>query len=178
MTRPKLSLGRWPGMKRIFLIAVVLGATACERRDPVASEANDVTGLPPPVEANATDPSGAPPPPNASTPPQPGSGPSRPAAAIPAFLHGRWGLTPGDCTSTRSDNKGLLTISAADLRFYESRAVPTGNTQSSGDSFSADFSFTGEGMTWTKYQTLELKGRELVRTESRPMASFTYAKCA
>ena len=164
-------------MKRLFLILVALSAAACERRDPVAEEANDVAGLPAPVEANATDPSGAPPPPNASTPPRPGAGSSTAAAAIPAALHGRWGLTPGDCTSTRGDNKGLLTISAAGLKFYESRAVPTGNTQSSADSFSADFSFTGEGMTWTKFETLQRKGNELTRTESSPMASFTYAKC-
>jgi hypothetical protein len=165
-------------MKRLLFIPLLLAAAACERRDPVAEEANDVAGLPAPADATTTDPSGAPPPPNSSSPPSPGSGPSQTVATIPAALHGRWGLTPADCTSTRGDAKGLLIVSAADLKFYESRAVPSGNTQSSSDSFSADFTFTGEGMTWTKFETLQMKGKELVRTESSPMASFTYAKCA
>ena len=39
------------------------------------------------------------------------------------------------------------------------------------------YDFTGEGQTWTKYQALRLKGRDLVRTESNPVASFSYAKC-
>ncbi len=34
------------------------------------------------------------------------------AKTIPAALHGRWGMVPADCTSTRGDNKGLLTITA------------------------------------------------------------------
>ena len=81
-----------------------------------------------------------------------------------------------DCTSTRGDAKGLLIIGPSEVRFYESRAVPE-NAQSGTDSISGDFSFTGEGQTWTKFEALELKGAELVRTESNPMASFTYARC-
>lgn len=84
---------------------------------------------------------------------------------------------PGDCTSTRGDAKGLLTISGSDLRFYESHAIPKGNVKTSADSFSADFAFSGEGMTWTRFQTLELQNGKLVRTESSPMASYTYARC-
>lgn len=165
-------------MKRAILIGLMLAATACAKRDPVADGANEATILPAPTESNASDPTGAPPPDNAASPAVPGTAPATPAAAIPAALHGRWGLTPGDCTSTRGDNKGLLTVSADSLKFYESRAVPTGNTQSSATSFSADYTFTGEGMTWTRYQTLERKGDKLVRTLSTPMESFTYAKCA
>ena len=164
-------------MKQILLIALAMSAAACAKSDPVAEDANDVAGLPAPVESNASDPTGAPPPDNAASPAVPGSGATTPAAAIPAALHGRWGLTPGDCTSTRGDNKGLLVVGADGLKFYESRAVPAGNTQSSADSFSADFSFTGEGQTWSRYQTLERKGDKLVRTLSTPMESFTYAKC-
>ena len=144
----------------------------------MAEDANDTAALPAPADANVSNPTGAPPPANSSASPQPAAGTAPAVASIPAAFHGRWGLTPGDCTSTRGDNKGLLTITATELRFYESRAVPTANTQSTSDSFSADFSFTGEGMTWKKYQTLERRGTELVRTESNPMASFTYAKCA
>ena len=165
-------------MKRLLFIALMVATAACERRDPVAKGANEAATLPAPLEANVSDPSGAPPPANSTAAATPGSGPAQPAATIPAALHGRWGLTPGDCTSKHGDNKGLLIITAGQLQFYESRAVPAGNTQSSADSFSADFAFTGEGMTWTKFETLQVKGKELVRTESSPMASFTYAKCA
>ena len=48
---------------------------------------------------------------------------------------------------------------------------------SSSDSFSAEYAFTGEGLRWTKYQTLELQGDKLVRTESNPTTSYTYARC-
>jgi len=160
-------------------LCVVALLCSCDGSDPVADQANNAAALPPPPTVNASDPSGAPPPPYSQNPPAPDEGSSvTPAAAIPAMLHGRWGLTPGDCTSTRGDNKGLLVISADKLTFYESRAVPKTNVQTSSDSFSADFEFTGEGQTWTRYQSLELqKGGKLVRTESGPMASYTYAKC-
>jgi hypothetical protein len=86
-------------------------------------------------------------------------------------------MTPADCTSTRGDAKGLLIVSSDGLRFYESRAVPARNAQKSDDSFSADFAFTGEGQSWSKFQTLTLDDDKLVRTESSPMASFTYVRC-
>jgi len=97
---------------------------------------------------------------------------------IPQMLQGRWGLTPQDCTSTRGDAKGLLTITGEELRFYESRAVPTAKVQTGGTSMSGDFAFTGEGQRWTRYETLQLEDGKLVRTESDPMASYTYARCS
>jgi len=151
----------------VFLMLTVL---ACGKRDPVDSQANaaelpaindqvpNATGAPPEKAAPATE-------------------PEAPAIAIPAALHGRWGLTPMDCASTRGDAKGLLLVGPSEVRFYESRAVPAQDAQSGTDSISGDFSFTGEGQTWTKFEALELKGHELVRTDSNPMASFTYARC-
>ena len=82
-----------------------------------------------------------------------------------------------DCTSTKGDAKGLLVVSASDLKFYESRAVPTQTAQSGTDSISGDFNYTGEGQTWTKFESLKARGDMLVRTESNPTASFTYARC-
>ena len=99
-------------------------------------------------------------------------------STIPAALRGRWGMTPADCTSTRGDAKGLLVVDDRQLRFYESTARPVRNVKSSPDSLSADFAFTGEGQSWTKFQTLELQDQRLVRTESSPMASFTYVRCS
>jgi hypothetical protein len=169
---------RLAAMNRTTFIALALSVTvACDRPDPVADNAANLAVLPAPSEVNTSDPTGSPPPADAPTPPAPSSGPTTPAASIPAFLHGRWGLTPGDCTSTRGDNKGLLTVSADGLRFYESRAVPAGHVNASPDSFSAEYAFSGEGMEWKKFQTLELQGDKLVRTESNPTTSYTYARC-
>ena len=164
-------------MKQFIVIALIATTAACGQSNPVADNASNSAALPAPAELNASDPSGAPPPPNATTPPSPSDGSTQAAAGIPAFLHGRWGLTPGDCTSTRGDNKGLLTVSRDGLRFYESRAVPVGHVNTSPDSFSAEYAFTGEGMEWKKFQTLELQDDKLVRTESNPTTSYTYARC-
>jgi len=160
------------------LLILVSALAGCGDSDPVAKDA-DTAGLPSIDNvAGAKD----------GTPSADGSAPTNvattpaaanpaPAAAIPATLHGRWGMTPGDCTSTRSDTKGLLVVSGDGLRFYESRAVPSRNVKASADSISADFAFTGEGQSWTRYQALTLEDDKLIRTESSPMASFTYARC-
>ena len=164
-------------MKHVILIFLTVATAACGKSDPVAEDANDAAALPAPANANVSNPTGAAPPGNSSAQADQGVGTATAVASIPAKLHGRWGLTPGDCTSTRGDNKGLLTINADGLKFYESRAVPVAHVNSSPDSFSAEYSFSGEGMSWTKYQTLELQDDKLVRTESNPTTSYTYAKC-
>jgi hypothetical protein len=159
---------------RLSLIACVLllAATACSKRDPVADGANAATNLPL-VNHAGPDPHGAPP--EKGT--EPATNVPEPAATIPAALHGRWGLTPADCTSTRGDAKGLLVITSGELRFYESRAVPTADVHGDATTVSGDFDFTGEGQSWTRFEALELQKQKLVRTESNPPASFTYAKC-
>jgi hypothetical protein len=98
-------------------------------------------------------------------------------AAIPVALRGRWGMTPADCTSA-APAQGLMAISSEALRFHESVAAPARNVESSPNSISADFDFKGGGQSWTKFQALELQGDRLVRTESSPMASFTYVRCS
>jgi hypothetical protein len=164
-----------------LVLGAAIALAACGGNGgPVAEDAENVTALPS-VDNVAGGRDGVPsadgaPPQNSAGAPT-ASTPTGPAAAIPAALHGRWGMTPGDCTSTRGDAKGLLVVSADGLRFYESRAVPAANAEASADSFSADFAFTGEDQTWTKYQALTLDADRLVRTESSPMASFTYARC-
>jgi hypothetical protein len=150
----------------------MLTVVACGGRDPVDNQANNTAGLPA-INDAVPDASGDPP----EKQTEPAAQSSAPAAAIPAALHGRWGLSPGDCTSTRGDAKGLLTVGPNDIKFYESRAVPGPNTQASADSIRGDFHFTGEGQTWTKFEALALQKDEMVRTESNPMASFTYARC-
>jgi hypothetical protein len=173
-------------MRRVQINAVVIASalalSACGGGGPVADEAENVTALPS-VDNIAGGRDGVPSA-DGGAPPNAGQGPpaaapidAKPAGAIPAALHGRWGMTPGDCTSTAGDTKGLLIISRDNMRFYESEAIPIANVETSADSFSADFAFSGEGQNWKKFQTLVLDDDRLVRTESSPMASFTYARC-
>jgi len=164
-------------LRAIFpIVTIVSVATqdACSGQDPVAPEANNIAtsevDVLPPDESDTT-------PTNDLA-----NGVDEPvvetANAIPAAFQGRWGLTPADCTSTRGDTKGLLTIAADKLTFYEARAIPAGTLKQTKDSVSGDFNFTGEGQNWKRYQVLELQNSKLVRTESGPMASYTYARCA
>ena len=137
---------------------------ACGKPSPVDSSANNVAAVPP-VTENSPSAIGAPP----AAAAEPG--------AIPVPLQGRWGLSPADCSSTRGDAKGLLIVSAGDLKFYESRAIPGKDIQTTGNSISGEFDFTGEGQSWTRFEALQLQKDGLVRTETNPAASFTYAKC-
>ena len=161
-------------MRRLcgFLLACAL-LGACSKRDPVADGANNVAGLP--VSSAATPSPDGSPPANLAQPANQAEATG--SARIPAALQGRWGLTPRDCTSALGDAKGLLVVNEGELRFYESRAVPASDIQSNADSISGNFDFTGEGQSWSKYVALDLRGRDLVRTETHPNASFTYAKC-
>lgn len=154
-------------------IALAVFLAACSAQDPVDNQAGNTAGLPAP-SMPAPDATGERPT-NDAAPAS--SAPAAAGAKIPAALHGRWGLGPNDCTSTRGDAKGLLLVTPDELRFYESRAVPAAGARTGADSISGDFTFTGEGQTWTKFMALELQQDGLVRTESNPMASFTYAKC-
>ena len=155
---------------RLLLIGLAFAAlAACGGNDPVAQDANkvdanaDVDVLPP---DEATDINGG----GNAVPP---SGDN----AIPAALHGRWGLTPADCDLERTDAKGLMVVSAGEIRFYESAARPTTGVQSTLDSVAGDFAFTGEGQNWIRYVALQIENGNLVRTEIKPATSYTYARC-
>ena len=165
-------------MKNVVLASfLAVGLAACSKQDPVDDSANNAAAAEidvlPPDESSTTPTneleSGDDEPTNADN--------QADAGKIPAALHGRWGLTPGDCASNRSDTKGLLVVSGDNLQFYEAQAKPSANLKTSGTSISGDFAFTGEGMNWKKYEVLELQKNKLVRTESSPMASYTYARC-
>ena len=153
-------------------LALIAAVSACGSHDPVADNANG-SALPAPAKDAAPSPAGAPP----ANETAPASSAPATAATIPAALQGRWGLTPADCTSPLGDAKGLLVINGSELRFYESRAVPSPAVESDADSITGNFHFTGEGQSWTKFETLRRQKNKLVRTDSNPTASFTYAKC-
>lgn len=162
---------------RLPLISFALIATiaACGRQEPVANGANAVTAVPQPVNKAQPTPAGGPPT-NVGNAAAPAASPVG-TPAIPAALQGRWGLTPGDCTSALASAKGLLVVNPGELRFYESRAVPTADVQSDASSIGGTFHFTGEGQSWTRYEALKRNGDKLTRTETNPAASYTYAKC-
>lgn len=108
---------------------------------------------------------------NEATPPD-----SITAAVIPAQHRGRWGMVPGDCTSTRGDAKGLITVGDKNIRFYESTATLKERRPAIATSFSGLFGFTGEGQTWEKVMTFTRTGDTLKRAEDE--GTFTYKRCA
>jgi hypothetical protein len=163
-------------MRRTAAVSIIAACgllASCGSRSPVAKGAQNTTGLPT-VNKPEASPSGAPP--RNSAVKQPVTEPAK-RVAIPAALQGRWGLTPMDCTSKGGDAKGLLIVEPNVLRFYESRAMPAADVQTGPNSMAGTFDFTGEGQSWSKYQALELRDHKLIRTESNPTASFSYAKC-
>lgn len=118
--RPRMSL---------IICALVLTVTACGKHGPVADQANNTGNLVAVVDqADATRAEAVKPPPPSATPPASTSPTDPPPTGdasngpIPSALQGRWGLTPGDCTSRLGDAKGLLIVGANVLRFYESRS--------------------------------------------------------
>ena len=165
-------------MRRSAILALACALlAACRQSGPIANGAENTASLPPPDQASP-DPTAAAPANATATPSNAKAAAASETTKIPAALHGRWGMAPGDCTSTRGDAKGLLTITADEMRFYESVAVPAAELAVAPDSIRGNFNFTGEGQSWTKFQALRLQGQELVRTESNPTASYSYAKCS
>lgn len=153
-------------------LAVTLALSACsgESTDPAASGTPDPELLAP--EAMLT--------------PSPSPSPSATTAAqvtdIPTALRGRWALVPADCTSTRGDAKGLLTIGARDLKFYESVGKLKTATSGGAGALSGTFAYTGEGMEWTREVSLAASadGQSLAFSDSgsdAPATRQTYAKC-
>jgi hypothetical protein len=163
-------------------LALLLGAVACSRNEPVDEEAENAANLDAVVaEANAAaeavhekaD----------ETPPAPGTNQSEPVLAqptpgdiIPAHYQGRWGMVPADCTSTRGDAKGLMTIGDTSIKFYESTATLTERRPAKATSFSGLFAFRGEGQAWEKVMTFTRAGDMLKRADKD--GSFTYRRCA
>ncbi len=118
----------------------------------------------------------------ATNTPAPAAAPLQPAndetpATIPAALHGRWGLVPGDCTSNRGDAKGLVTIGADEIRFYESVARPGSIIERTANRIRGEFDFTGEGMEWTNPMIWSAAGDKLTRVDSEEDSRLVYTRC-
>ena len=129
----------------------------------------------PTPHANA---SGAPPANRSQTEVLPPISAGQAAPELPAAMRGRWGLTPMDCTSTRGDAKGLMIVGPSELRFYGCGRCRPATCRPISSSAAGTFNFSGEGQNWRKYEALKVQRHLLIRTESNPTASFTYAKCS
>ena len=151
--------------------ALVLSVVACAKNGPVDPRAS-AAALPDVKVAAAPSALGEPDRQTESAQPLPAS-----AVKIPAAVQGRWGLTPAACSSPGRYPKGLLVITADQVKFYESRAVPSSVIEADGDSISGNFAFAGEGRSWSRYEALNVERNRLTRTETNPTASFSYAKC-
>ena len=158
-------------MRQTIAAAILLALVACQQNDPnniAIDEGNslnaEIETLPPDegneetAAANATD---------TVEPPTP--------LIIPAALHGRWGMVPADCTSTRGDAKGLIDIGGQTIKFYEAVATLKEQRPAIATSFSGLFSFTGEGQNWEKVMTFTRTGDRLRRAEET--GTFTYTRC-
>lgn len=166
-------------MRPTLLLAVLPLALAACQQAPA-----DTTTEPSATETLPTEPDGGigTSTPTASATPTPTDTSGIPEGGIPVALQGNWGMVPADCTSTRGDAKGLLRISATTLTFYESVGKLGTIKDRTDKSIRADFAFSGEGMTWTRDETLALSNddKQLTRTErggDEPGGPFTYKKC-
>jgi hypothetical protein len=154
-----------------FSCLVFLAIAACGSRGPVDAQAKATIGLPNvslPAPTAIGEPHG---------PTSPAKAEPPPAAKIPEALRGRWALAPRDCTATAKRAKSLLDVTADDLDFYESHAVPAAEIETDSGSISGTFAFSGLGRSWNKYEALTVNQQRLTRTETNPSASFSYAKC-
>ncbi|MEO7635472.1 MAG: hypothetical protein ABIS38_07490 [Sphingomicrobium sp.] len=117
----------------------------------------------------------------AAAPTDPAPSPKLPTS-IPAQFHGRWGINPADCSSTRGDAKGLLTINDARLTFYESRGTLDKVLSATANSFDARYGFSGEGQSWDRTERLTLVHDRLERRtdaepDQEPPVRLTYMRC-
>jgi len=163
-------------------LAFVLSVAACGGSKPVDEDAENAAGLDQVVaEANATadavhDQADESPPAPGTNDIAPAPAPPTPGSIIPAQYQGRWGMVPADCTSTRGDAKGLITVGDTRIRFYESTATLKERRPAKATSFSGLFTFTGEGQRWEKVMTFTRTGDSLERADAE--GRFTYKRCA
>ena len=157
---------------RMASLALLGALAACSSEpEPDAAASNE------PVASEATMPAS-----DASQAPDAGETALVDTSAIPPMLRGRWGLVPADCTSDRGDAKGLLTVGADKLEFYESVAELGDVKRIDPSEVTGAFAFSGEGQTWDLEVTLKSPdgGKTMVRTDKGPDAApapLTYAKC-
>ena len=99
------------------------------------------------------------------------------AGRLPPALYGRWGLTAADCASDQP-NRGVMTIAANGVRFFNSLAKPTATAQSGPNGIRGEFAFFGEaGRTWTGPLSLTVQDNKLTRIDSEADSRQVYTRC-
>lgn len=103
-------------------------------------------------------------------------------SAIPKAIQGRWGLVAADCTSKKGDAKGLLEVSASQLKFYESVADLDEVKEAGDNRIRASFDYSGEGQSWKQDVVLDAQdgGSTLIRRDYGPDAMpgpVKYMRC-
>lgn len=163
----------------LIATCAALALTACSREPDAENPATPTAAAGAGSTASISEPSVPAPLP---TPSDTGVAAEGARAAIPMALRGRWGLVPADCTSTKGDAKGLLEVSAGQLKFYESVAK-LGAVKETGETrLRATFHYTGEGQSWTQDIVLDAQdgGQVLIRRDYGPDAMpgpLKYTRC-
>ena len=100
-----------------------------------------------------------------------------PDSKIPVRFHGRWALREQDC-SVDQPNRGLVTISAATIRFHDSIAVAGDVQQLSPTAIRGQFAFTGAlGRTWTAPLAMRVDDPRFVLIEGAGIPTRVYSRC-
>ncbi len=155
-------------MTRSYLIIALSAGLAACNSGPIDEPAAADDMATPAVTTDTAAPA-MPPAPSATAPVENvASGDGMAMTTIPAALQGRWGINEADCTMTSGDDKGLIRVSDKQIRFYESTAKLGKISESSDTRIVADFSFSGEGQSWSKGMTLDAQdgGKTLIRRET------------
>lgn len=163
-------------MRTLLIASAAILLTACGGRDPVADGAADASGFPeqetaPPDEITGQGDAEAG---SSATPSAPVAQASVP---IPQRLRGRWSHDPAGCDANAPSAGSLMVVTGQGLRFEGSTATPAADIQTSPDSISGEFSFSDGTKSWTRFQSLELRDSQLVRTQGGPIESYTYIRC-
>lgn len=111
------------------------------------------------------------------TPPPENAIAPNPDTAIPAALHGRWGLTAEACAAERDDAPGLVTVAADRINFSDAIAVPQRISSSSLDSIEGEFAFAGPDRRWTRPMIWSVEGRQLVAIDRQRDSRLVYRRC-
>lgn len=98
-------------------------------------------------------------------------------AAIPTRWHGDWAADEAGCRDPDAHIEGLV-VSAQELRFHESVAVPRSVETLDADSIRVASDFEGEGQQWTATQVLRLSnGDASLQVDGPDGASMTRVRC-
>lgn len=163
MTAPK------PALLGVASLALALAACDGGAADETAPPAADAPEAPAPAPVASS---------SAALP----AGEAETVSAIPAAMQGRWGMTEADCDPNEAANKGLMTVDASTLTFYESVGKIGEATVTGGNALRGTFAYEGEGTQWSRDLTLTLSGTDTLVLEEfgddAVPGARTYTRCA